>query len=173
MNKTLLISLGLLFARALSAQDWISYQLNGRASLPGNALKDLGFTRTGTGGGFAVLMGKEAMRLRVRLDTDTFPGSGSTRDLNTYGLGAEGLLNLAPDSDFHPTLSAGLAVQKWRLGSQATINGSTSLVRMATRVEAGIQYKNRVGVYVGTLTGWVGWGRRARCPYVGISVIVY
>ena len=182
MNKLLQISLAVLCAWPLAAGDGIQYQLNGRATQPGKSLKDIGFSSTGAGGGFAVLVGKEAMRLRLRLDGDSFPADGGRVAMNNYGLGADGLLKLAPDSVFHPTISAGVVLQKWRMGSQGTYdpatglgnrgtyNGSTGLLKLAVRVEAGIQYKERFALYVGILTGGIGWDRRARCPYVGFSV---
>jgi hypothetical protein len=53
------------------------------------------------------------------------------------------------------------------------LNGSSALGRVAARAEIGVQYLNRYSLVIGTLTGMVGWGRKARCPYVGFSVIVY
>jgi len=174
MNKLLLISMALICAAPLAAGDeTVSYQLNGRGSLPGNTLKEMGYSRSGAGGGVAVLVGREAMRLRVRLDGDTYPGAGTADALNTYGLGADGVLALETDTDFRPTISAGIAFQKWKLGQQNTFNGKAGVNRAAARAEVGVQYRNRFSLYVGTLTGRVGWGRQARCPYVGFSVIVY
>ncbi|BDU73876.1 hypothetical protein [Mesoterricola silvestris] len=170
MNRLLPVSLTLLCAWPLAAADGIQYQLNMRAIRPGSTLEKLGFSGAAAGGGFAVLLGKEAMRARIRLDVDSFPGDGDRMAMNNYSLGMDGLLELAPDSVFHPTISAGAALQKWRLGSQGTFNGTTGLLKLAARAEFGIQYRQRFALYVGFLTGSIGWDRRVRCPYAGFSM---
>ena len=163
--------MAMLLAGPLLAQDGLAYQFNLRAIAAGGTLQDLGSDRSGGGGGFALVIGEEPMRLRVRMDGDTFPGRTSTGPVSTYGFGVEPIVILPSSYVFAPYVSAGLAFQQWKLGPPATDPSTRDLVtnKLAMRVEFGTVYKEHLTICIGVLEGYLLTGRKASCPYLGIS----
>jgi len=162
--------LALTFACALSAQDAVNYQFSLRANQGGSTLRDQGADQGGGGGGFAMILGAEPLRLRVRMDGDNFPGKSNP--INTYGIGAEALLVAGNPGSFHPYLSAGPAFEQWKIGAPDGFSSNSTVNKLAWRVEGGVWYKQALGLHVGVLTGLLQSGQRVTFTYIGLSVFM-
>jgi len=157
------IALALLSVCALRADDAVAWQFNGRVSKPSGVVRDLGADATGGGLGFALVAGREPLRLRVRMDRDAYPGSNGT--VTASGLGAEAILVMPTADAWQAFVSLGPAFEQWQLGTSP----ARTTNKAALRAEVGFLYKDHVGFCVGALTGPTLDGRRATCTYLGIS----
>lgn len=163
MRPSILLLLTCASLVPLAAAEGVAYQFNLRATWADTYLHDLGADRTGGGGGFAVLLGQAPLRLRVRMDGDTFPVPAGTGAVQTFGLGAEAFLLLPLGDRVRPFLAAGPAFQQWAL------TGKETTQKLAVRAEAGIWVKEKVGICAGVLTGATRPGRTDTLSYLQVN----
>ncbi len=170
----------LLFAALpLAAQEKIrvatpgdSYVYTGqlRASLADRTLKDWGANGTGGGAGFAMVLGSDPLKLRLRMDGDTWSGQPAYGSIQSIGLTTEALFEFDASGPVTPFLSAGPAFQHWILGSNPSFGAPrTTLNKLAFRAEAGVFIHQRFGISVGALTGSLGAGQRTTVTYLAFT----
>ncbi len=176
MRACLLI---LLPALALGAQEKVrvplgadthTYTFQLRVAQADQTLKDWGASGTGGGGGFAMLLGEDPLKLRVRMDGDTWSGQPATGSIQSIGLTTEGFFMFDIDGPVKPFVSAGPAFQHWILGSNPTLGAPRITAnKLAFRGEVGIFLHQRFGFSLGALTGSLGNGQRTTVTYLAFT----
>lgn len=171
MKRMAVAGLCFAVAGALSADDGILYQFNGVGARAGSTVRDLGTTIGGGGGGFAVVLGQDLWRLRARFDGLSFPGANPNGTaVNVFTLGADAMAIFStPEDNARPFFSVGPALAQWRVGNLVGLPVNRTFNKLAWRAEGGIWIQERFAVYLGLFSGSAQPGRRAMCPYVGVS----
>lgn len=153
-----------------SREEAIIYQCQLRAIRAGGGLGPVVASRSGGGPGFAAVFGNTPLRLRLRLDGDSFPGKDGKGPVSTYGLGAEGILFLPQLGRIIPFLSAGAAFQHWSVAQADRLPvGSRNANRIAGRAELGLRLGRRVAVSLGVLVGKTVDDRSTANPYLAAT----
>ncbi|HJW33678.1 MAG TPA: hypothetical protein VJ505_09975 [Holophagaceae bacterium] len=179
MRRSTPMVMSLLMALPLGAQEKIrvappseAYVYLGqlRASRADRTLKDWGANGTGGGAGFAMLLGTDPLKLRLRMDGDTWSGQPATGSIQSIGLTTEAFLEFDATGPVTPFISAGPAFQHWILGSNPTYGAPrTTLNKLAFRAEAGIFIHQRFGFSLGALTGSLDAGQRTTVTYLAFT----
>ncbi|HJV21368.1 MAG TPA: hypothetical protein VJ570_01675 [Holophagaceae bacterium] len=151
-------------------RDTHAYAFQLRVDQAGNALRDAGASRTGGGAGFAMFLGDDPLRLRLRMDADTWSGKPAYGSIQTAGLTAEAFYEFEAGDAVVPFVSGGPAFQHWILGSAPALGTERVTVnKLAFRAEAGVFIRRRFGVSLGVLTGSLQAGRQATVTYLGLT----
>jgi hypothetical protein len=164
------LALGCALAGSLRADDGVLFQFNGVGAKAGSTIQDLGASSTGGGGGLAVVLGDDLWRLRCRFDGFSFPGTEGGQAVNIFTLGADAMAIFStPEDNFRPFFSVGPGLAQWHVGQLVGVPVDKTFNKFSARVEAGVWIQERFAVYLGLFTGDAQPGRRANCPYVGLS----
>ena len=156
--------------RVATPSDSHVYTFQMRVSLADRTLKDWGAGGTGGGAGFAMLLGEDPLKFRIRMDGDTWSGQPATGSIQSIGLTTEAFFEFEPQGPVKPFLSAGPAFQHWILGSNPSFGAPrTTLNKLAVRAEAGIFLHRRFGFSLGALTGSLGAGQRTTVTYLAFT----
>ncbi|HJV88983.1 MAG TPA: hypothetical protein VJ623_01650 [Holophagaceae bacterium] len=168
-----------LLALSLGAQEKVrvpldrdpnTYTFQLRIDQAGSTLRDAGASLTGGGAGFAMILGDDPLRLRLRMDWDGWSGKPDFGAIQTAGITTEAFYVFDAGDAVVPFVSAGPAFQHWILGAgpalgreQATFN------KLAFRAEAGVFIRRRFALSLGVLTGSLQASQRATMTYLGLT----
>lgn len=153
-----------------SPEDGIVYQFQLRAVRAGSGLDPVVASRNGGGAGFAAVFGDTRLRLRLRLDGDSFPGRDGKGPVSTFGLGAEGILFLPELGRLTPFLSMGAAFQRWSVAQEDRLPvRSRNASHPAGRAELGLRLGRRLALSLGVLVGKTLDDRTAANPYLAVT----